>query len=225
MKAIAIDDEPIALDVIRSHAQKIPGLNLQATFLSAKEALSYLEHNAVQLVFADIDMPGINGLEFADLVRGRVQVIFVTAYPQHALKGFDLAATDYLLKPINFERFLQAYRQAEARQLPSRTTTIDHLLVKDGTDLVQIALNTISYIKAEDNYVSIVQQNKRTLTRSTLDELQAKLPYDRFVRVHRSFIVPLQKIEKIERHQVTIAGEHIPLSRALREGLLKRLDH
>ncbi|UEG54225.1 LytTR family DNA-binding domain-containing protein [Mucilaginibacter daejeonensis] len=221
MIAIAVDDEPIALDVITAHAKKIPGLDLRATFLSATEALAYIKTDPVHLVFADIDMPGLNGLELAALVRQSMQVIFVTAYAQHALKGFDLAATDYLLKPISFKRFLQAYRQAETR-LSVRDNSSHTLLVKDSTDLVRIDLDEIQYIKAEDNYAMIITNGKPILTRTTLNELQAELPPDRFVRIHRSYIVELPKIQKVERHQVTVGGQPLPLSRALRSDLLAR---
>lgn len=120
IKAIAIDDEPVALDIIRNHAEKIPSVNLCATFLSASEAFNYIKSNHVDVVFADISMPGLSGLEFAGMVKHRVQVVFTTAYPEHALKGFELAATDYLLKPINFSRFLQATQLAESRMQPPR---------------------------------------------------------------------------------------------------------
>ncbi len=226
INAIAIDDEPVALDIIAAHAQKIPGLNLQATFSSATEALAYFDTNTVNLIFLDINMPGLTGLEFAEIVRDRALIIFTTAYAEHALKGFDLAATDYLLKPINFTRFLQAYRQAELRlRQPDikPAAYVETLLVKDGNNWVQIPVSGILYIEAEDNYVSIVENNKRTLTRITLIELQRKLPQHGFVRIHKSFIVPLSKIDKIERHQVIINSLRIPLSRSYRDDLFKRL--
>jgi two-component system LytT family response regulator len=226
INAIAIDDEPVALDIIVAHAQKIPGLNLQATFSSATEALAYVGTNTVDLIFVDINMPGLTGLEFAEMVRNRAQIIFTTAYAEHALKGFDLAATDYLLKPINFSRFLQAYRQAESRLRQPNikpAAYLETLLVKDGSNWVQIPISGILYIEAEDNYVSIVENNKRTLTRITLNELQSKLPEGGFLRIHKSFIVPLSKIEKIERHQVIICSIKIPLSRSYRDALFQCL--
>lgn len=226
INAIAIDDEPVALDIIAAHAQKIPGLNLQAAFSSATEALAYFDTNTVNLIFLDINMPGLTGLEFAEIVRDQAQIIFTTAYAEHALKGFDLAATDYLLKPINFTRFLQAYRQAESRLRQPDIKPVDYvemLLVKDGNNWIQIPVNGILYIEAEDNYVSIVENNKCTLTRTTLNELQQKLPKGGFLRIHKSFIVPLSKIEKIERHQVIISSMRIPLSRSYRDELFRRL--
>jgi two-component system LytT family response regulator len=226
INAIAIDDEPVALDIIAAHAQEIPGLNLKAAFSSATEALAYVDTNTVHLIFLDINMPGLTGLEFAEMVRNRAQIIFTTAYAEHALKGFDLAATDYLLKPINFARFLQAYRQAQLRLRQPEITPaayVETLLVKDGSNWVQIPVSDILYMEAEDNYVSIVENNKRTLTRITLNELQSKLPPSGFLRIHKSFIVPLSKIEKIERHQVIIGSIKIPLSRSYRDDLFQRL--
>jgi two-component system LytT family response regulator len=226
INAIAIDDEPVALDIIAVHAQKIPGLNLQAVFSSATEALAYFDTNTVNLIFLDINMPGLTGLEFAEIVRDRAQIVFTTAYAEHALKGFDLAATDYLLKPINFTRFLQAYRQAESRlRQPDikPPADVETLLVKDGSNWVQIPVSGILYLEAEDNYVSIVENNKRTLTRITLNELQRKLPKGSFLRIHRSFIVQLSKIEKIERHQVIVSSVRIPLASSYRDELLTKI--
>jgi two-component system LytT family response regulator len=227
IKAIAIDDEPVALDIIKMHAQKVPYLQLDTVFLSATEALTYLDSTPTDLVFLDINMPDISGLEFAGLVKHKTQVIFTTAYAGHALKGFDLAATDYLLKPINFGRFLQACQLANSRMqqsVPANTQPQKCLFVKDGHNWVQIVFDDILYIQGQDNYVCIVEQNKQTLTRITLAELQNKLPADQFLRIHKSYIVAIPKIEKIENHQVVIKPAKIPLSKAAREELLKRLN-
>lgn len=228
IKAIAIDDEPVALDIIKIHAQKVPYLQLTQVFLSAIEALNYLDSTATDLVFVDINMPDISGLEFASLVRHQTQVIFTTAFAEHALKGFDLAATDYLLKPINFSRFLQACQLANSRMQQQSAAPNSgqgrSLFVKDGHNWVQIVFDDVLYIQGQDNYVCIVEQNKQTLTRMTLAEIQNKLPGDLFLRIHRSYIVALSKIEKVENHQVIIKPAKIPLSRSSREQLLLRLN-
>jgi DNA-binding LytR/AlgR family response regulator len=228
INAIAIDDEPIALDIIRAHAEKVSFIQLKETFLSATEAFAYLKKESVDLVFLDIHMPDISGLEFAERIRSKAQIIFTTAYEEHALKGFELAATDYLLKPISFNRFLQACELADSRvQLPpvnDMTEPGKSLFVKDGHNWMQIKLNDLLYAQGQDNYVSIFENDKRVLTRMTLTELQNKLPADKFLRIHKSYIIAISKIEKIERHQVIIKGNKIPLSKASRDMVLQMLN-
>lgn len=226
IKVIAVDDEPVSHDIIRAHAEKIPFISLDATFLSATDALLYTKSERVDLVFLDIAMPDLSGIEFAAMLNVDVQVIFTTAYPEYALKGFELAATDYLLKPINFTRFLKACRLAQTRfQLPEERKKEEKqvLFVKDGYDWVQIKFSDLVYAKAEDNYMDLHETNKHTLTRITLTELQTKLPADQFLRVHKSFIISIQKIERIEKHQVIVAGIKIPLSKLYRDQLLQNL--
>ncbi|MES2829352.1 MAG: LytTR family DNA-binding domain-containing protein [Bacteroidota bacterium] len=227
IKAIAIDDEPVALDIINVHAQKVPYLKLNKLFLSATDALAYLSSTTIDLIFLDINMPDISGLEFVNLIRSKPQVIFTTAHVEHALKGFDLAATDYLLKPINFNRFLQACQLANDRkQQPTNANKAydESLFVKDGHNWVQIIFDDILYIKAEDNYISIVEQNKYTLTRMKLSDIQNKLPSNHFLKIHKSYIISIPKIIKVENHQVIIANTKIPLSRSCREELLRHLS-
>jgi len=223
INAIAVDDEPVALDIIRNHSEKVPFLKLAATFLSATDAIAYLKLNSVDLVFLDISMPGLSGLEFAELVKDNVQIVFVTAYPEHALKGFELAVTDYLLKPINFSRFLKACQLAETRKLSGDVSpkAAESLFVKDGYNWISIRLSELLYARSEDNYVSLVMKDKSILTRMTLTELQNKLPTNQFLRVHKSYIISLPKIEKIEKHQVTIGQAKIPLSMISADALLQ----
>lgn len=226
MKVIAVDDEPVALDIIRDHAEKIPFISLDATFLSATDALAYIKNVHVDLVFLDIAMPDLSGIEFASMLSREVQVIFTTAYQEYALKGFEMAATDYLLKPINFTRFLKACQLAEARCLVPDVKKREEnhaLFVKDGHDWVQVKFSNLVYAKAEDNYVDLYETDKHTLTRITLTELLTKLPKDQFLRVHKSFIISRQKIERIEKHQVIVAGNKIPLSKLYRDHLLQNL--
>ncbi|TKC08897.1 LytR/AlgR family response regulator transcription factor [Pedobacter frigoris] len=226
MKVIAVDDEPVALDIIRTHAEKIPFISLDASFLSAKDALAYLEKERVDVIFLDITMPDLSGIEFASMLDSEIQVVFTTAYPEYALKGFELEATDYLLKPINFTRFLKACQLAETRlQAPGLKKREEEqaLFVKDGHDWVQIKFSNLIFAKAEDNYVDLHETDKHTLTRITLTELQTKLPVDQFIRVHKSFVISRQKIERIEKHQVTVGGNKIPLSKLYRNQLLQNV--
>jgi two-component system, LytTR family, response regulator len=226
IKAIAIDDEPVALEIIKSHAEKVPFLELDANFISATDAFNYIKVNPVDLVFADISMPGLSGLEFAEMIKGQAQVVFTTAYSEHALKGFELAATDYLLKPINFGRFLQACQLAESRVQSGNIKAGEPktFFVKDGYNWVPIKLDELLYIRGEDNYASLFVRDKRVLTRMTLTELQNKLPPNQFLRIHKSYIVSLCKIEKIEKHQVTILEAKIPLSIVSADSLLQIIN-
>ena len=222
IKAIAIDDEPVALDIIKAHVEKVPFIQLESYFISATKALSYINRNAIDLVFLDINMPDVSGLEFAEVAQHKVQIIFTTAYSEHALKGFELAATDYLLKPINFNRFYKACLLAEDRRTLNYTDQAEKtIFVKDGHSWVQIRLSEILYAQAQDNYVDIHEKNKRTLTRMTLNELERKLPEQDFLRIHKSYIIAINKIEKVEKNHILIEGVRIPLSRLYREGLLK----
>lgn len=225
ISAIAVDDEPIALDVLQAHAEKIPFLDLKATFLSTTEALAFLQQNRIDLVLLDIRMPDLTGIEFAALIPKPVRIVFTTAYSEYAVKGFDLAATDYLLKPVSLSRLLQACTLVNERLIAENTSagTGQSLFVKDGYNLVKIDIPNITYIEAGDNYLSIYEGEKRTLTRMTLSELLDKLPRDAFQKIHKSYIVAVGKIEKIERSQVLVAGVKIPVSVNLRNDLMRKV--
>jgi two-component system LytT family response regulator len=222
IRAIAIDDEPVALDIITAHARKVPFVQLEASFISATSALNYIKENPIDLIFLDISMPDVSGLEFAVMVPHKVQIIFTTAYPEHALKGFELAATDYLLKPVNFTRFLKACQLAEARDTSNTKDEAEKtIFVKDGHNWVQIKLSEILYIQAQDNYVSICENNKSTLTRMTLNEVEQKLPEKDFVKVHKSYIIAVARIEKIVKDQIIVNGLKIPISKSYKNILLE----
>jgi two-component system LytT family response regulator len=224
ISAIAIDDEPIALDVLKTHAQKIPFLELKATFVSTTEALAFLQQNKVDLILLDIRMPDLSGIEFAALLPKPVHVVFTTAYPEYAVKGFDLAATDYLLKPVSLSRLLQACTLVNERiYAENKAENIQSLFVKDGYNLVKIDPLKITYIEADDNYLSIYEGDKRTLTRMTLTELLSKLPSHAFQKVHKSYIVAIARIEKIERNQLIIGGIKIPVSVSFRDDLMRKV--
>jgi len=224
ISAVAIDDEPIALDVLKTHASKIPFLDLKATFLSTTEALAYLQQNKTDLVLLDIRMPDLTGIEFAPLVPKPVHIVFTTAYPEYAVKGFDLAATDYLLKPVSLSRLLQACTLVNERMIADKKQPeAQCLFVKDGYNLVKIEPSKITYVEAGDNYLRIYEGEKRTLTRMTLVDLLARLPGGAFQKVHKSYIVAVDKIEKIERGHVLVAGAKIPVSVSFRDDLMAKV--
>ncbi|MEJ8756865.1 LytTR family DNA-binding domain-containing protein [Pontibacter sp. H259] len=215
MRAIAIDDEPMALEVVRSLAAKVPYLELQACFTDALKALEYLQHEPVDLLFLDIKMPDISGLEFVTSLQKKPMVIFTTAYTEHAVTSFELDAVDYLLKPFSLPRFIKACNKAqELMQLRGNTATAtakDYLFLKTGYEQVKVYFDEILYLEAAGNYVTFVLENKKLLTRMTISEVSELLPADKFIRVHRSYIVAKNRIDRIERHQVSIKGNEVPV--------------
>lgn len=213
MKAIAVDDEPLALEVVRNLASKVPYLNLEATFTDAFQALEYLQRESVDLIFLDIKMPDITGLEFVTSLQKKPLVIFTTAYSEHAVTSFELDAIDYLLKPFSLARFVKACNKAqELYQLRSGAETVkDYLFLKTGYEQVKVHFDEILYLEAAGNYVTFVLEDKKLLTRMTITEASDMLPEDKFVRVHRSYITAKDKIDKIERHQVCIKGNEVPV--------------
>ncbi len=215
MKAIAIDDEPMALEVVKAHASKVPFLELKEGFTDAFRALEYLQKEDVDLIFLDIKMPDISGIDFFNSLRVKPMLIFTTAYSEHAVTSFEMDAIDYLLKPFSLVRFLQACNKAY-ELFSSRTPgkLVDHLYVKSGYGQVRVDIADILYIEATGNYVTFVSTNRKVMTRSTFAEAVRLLPEKDFVRVHRSYLVAVGKIEKMERHQVTLGAKRIPVSEA-----------
>lgn len=224
MKAIAIDDEPIALEIIRSHAAKVPFLDLKAEFTDAFQALEYLQKEQVDLLFLDIKMPDISGIDFYNSLRQKPLLVFTTAYTEHAVTSFEMDAIDYLLKPFSFSRFLKACNKAlELYNFRNHSGVSDHLYVKTGYEHIKVPYADILYLEASGNYVTFVLKDKSILSRSTFAEATNLLPQDQFVRIHRSYIVSVSKIDKVERHQVTINSNTIPVSEAYSQNLTQAL--
>lgn len=226
LKAIAIDDEPVALDILRIHAYKISSIQLTHTFCSARAALKHITTEKVDLIYLDINMPDMNGLEFAALISPEIQIIFTTAYADYAITGFDLAITDFLLKPISAERFSQACLLAQNRSNISAESLSNckrNLFVKDGYNWVRINPDELMYAKAEDNYVNLVEEKKQTLVRMTIDQLLVKLNNQNFVRIHKSYIVNINQVRKIESYQVSLNDMRLPVSKTYSVNLKKFL--
>lgn len=213
MKAIAIDDEPIALNIIKSHAAKVPFLDLKATFTNAFEALEYLQREQIDLLFLDIKMPDISGIEFFNSLRQKPLLIFTTAYQEHAAQSFEMDAVDYLLKPFSLARFIKGCNKAyELYSFRNVAVVADHLYVKTGSEQMKVYYDDILYLEATGNYVTFYLNDRKLLSRSTVTEAMNLLPPDKFTRVHRSFIVNASKIDKLEKYQVTIGKVVIPVS-------------
>lgn len=215
MIAIAIDDEPIALDVVKSHASKVPYIELAATFTNAFDAITFLQTNKTDLIFLDIKMPDINGIDFLNSLSNPPMVVFTTAYSEHAVKSFELDAIDYLLKPFSLPRFLKACNKAQELYMLRNNATEqlqpEYLFVKDGYEQIKVVVDDILYIEASGNYTQIHLSNKLLSTRVPLNEMLQLLNVKKFVRVHRAFIVAKGKIDKFDRTQVWIGEKSIPI--------------
>ena len=229
IKCIAIDDEFMALEVIRHHSQKVPYIELIECFENAIEAMAFLQQNEVDLLFLDINMPDINGLQLLKTITQQPAVVFTTAYPEYALQGYGFYTVDYLLKPIEFESFLKAVNKAQhffqiqSAQVDVSTTAqvIENkptILVKSGTQIHQITLNELLYVESTGNYVKFVTQTKEVLSLFSMKEVLELLPTQKFVKIHKSFIVAFQHITMIEKHRVKIGQQFIPIGKTYRDG-------
>jgi two-component system, LytTR family, response regulator len=221
IKAIAIDDEPMALEVVSAHASKVPYIDLKKTFFSATEALVCLKKEPIDLIFLDINMPDLTGIDFSAMIDPSVLVIFTTAYSEYAIKGFELNALDYLLKPLTFNRFLQACQKAYDR-LDSNIGN-EAFFIKDGNSLVRIDLDNLFYVEADGNYLTFFEKNKKTTVRHTLTDLLNKLPANAFTKVNKSCIVAIKKVDKVESQYVVVNGIRLLLVKSYRDTLLKLL--
>lgn len=223
LSAVAIDDENMALEVIKSHASKVPFLQLKEVFTDAIKALEYLKDEPVDLVFLDIKMPDISGMEVAALLPKKTLVVFTTAYSEHAVMGFELDATDYLLKPFSLARFLQACQRArewhDLKQAPDKP----FFFVKTGYEQVKIRFEDLLFCEAQGNYVTFHLLQETVVGRTTLAEVEKLLPSS-FVKTHRSFIANLTQIRKVERHQLTLGDKAVPISSTFQEPLTAELN-
>jgi DNA-binding LytR/AlgR family response regulator len=210
---IAIDDEPLALQLIQEYCAKISFLKLEKTFTNTDEAISYMQANKIDLLFLDIQMPDITGIQFYKNLLEKPPVIFTTAYKDFAVEGFNVDAVDYLLKPFEYDRFLKAcYKAKEYIEfLSSQEVQLNSLFIKVNYEIMKVNLKDIDLIEALDDYIKIYIKPNPVLTLMTLKSIQEKLPPRDFVRVHRSFIIPLAKIEKFSKSKVWIAGKEIPI--------------
>ena len=216
LRAVAIDDEPPALRVITHFCRHVDFVDLQKTFSRTDEALDYLAAHSVDLLFLDINMPSMSGIDFYKSISQEVMVIFMTAYAEYAVEGFNLSAVDYLLKPFTLERFLQAvhkakdYRQFLQKSPPPETP--QYLFIKADYSVYKIALADILFIEGLDDYLKIhIKDSKPVVARMTMKGILEKLPAKAFIRVHRSFIVPFRRIENVRNKLITLAGQEIPI--------------
>ncbi len=226
---IIIDDEPLARKGLREYIQDVDFLQLVGEFDSPLKATDVLSNQKIDLMFLDIHMPKITGLEFLRSLQHPPQVIFTTAYPQYAVDGFDLNVLDYLVKPVSFDRFLKAAMKAKDMigkmgVAGSPTGAIeDHVFIKADNKLIKIFYNDILFVEALQNYVTIHTTNKKYITYLTFKSMEESLPADQFIRVHKSYLVSANKIESIEGNCIRIGQHEIPISRTAKEEVLEKL--
>ena len=224
---IAIDDERKALDVIVHYADKIEYLILGKVFTNPIDAIQYLEQNVIDIIFLDINMPGINGFEFIESINVKSQIIFTTAYSKYAVQSYNVNALDYLVKPITFPRFLKAvnkYEKTKKVHLETHKDSNENLmLIKSGTEIHRVNKIDILYIKSEGNYSKIVFLDKSIMTLISIKKIIDLLDDTNFIQIHRSYVISKLKIQKIERHQLTLNNTNLPIGVSFRKVVMKYL--
>jgi two-component system, LytTR family, response regulator len=237
IRCLIIDDKPLALDILEDYIAKIPFLTLIHRTENPIEGLEWVQNGSVDLVFLDIQMPEITGIQFMKIIKGKCKVILTTAYSEYALDGYEFDVIDYLMKPIPFERFYKAALKAkEILDIPESTSTpsvflpkneeesaADFIFVKTEHKIQNIPLNSILFVESMQNYVAFHTDNGRILSLQNLRTLEEKLPSPRFIRVHKSYIVAVSKIESVERSRIFIKKQTIPIGDTYRDAFFEIL--
>lgn len=221
IRCLIVDDEPLAIEILEEYIKKVSWLELVGTMDSGIEAIEYLNNNSIDLVFLDIQMPDLSGIQVAELTKGKCDIIFTTAYHEYAVEGFELAAKDYLLKPISFERFLKAVQRLKKDENESSTVNADYIFVKVEYTIKKIRLDEILYIEGMKDYLRIVMVKEKVMTLQSFSKLLPALPSNKFVRVHKSFVVSLDAVDSVEKSKIRIGDQLIPISETYREDFLR----
>ncbi|MDP4208133.1 MAG: LytTR family DNA-binding domain-containing protein [Bacteroidota bacterium] len=232
IRTIAIDDEPLALQLVTGYISKTPFLELAGNFDNPVSAMEFIEQEPVDLIFLDIQMPDLTGTEFARLLHGGPKIVFTTAYEKYALEGFRLDAVDYLLKPFGYEEFLTAAQKVrklielEQKAAPTIEANSEFLFLKSDYKIRRINFNDILYIEGLKDYIKVYlkDESKPILSLSSLKAIEGKLPASKFMRVHRSFIVNLDRVTTIERFRIVFGSVYIPVSDQYKEKFQEFLD-
>ena len=232
MKCAIVDDEPLALDLLESYVRKTPFLVLTGKYSSAVQAMKELADNPTDLIFLDIQMPELNGLEFSKMLPADTRIVFTTAFDQYAIDGYKVNALDYLLKPISYPDFLQAANKALRhyellhRQPSADKEEIDSIFVKSEYKLVQIELRKILYVEGLKDYIKIYEEDnpKPVLSLMSMKAMEDLLPAAQFMRVHRSYIVRKDKIRVIDRGRIIFGKTYIPISDSYKQAFQEYLD-
>jgi DNA-binding LytR/AlgR family response regulator len=232
IKCLAVDDETPALDILEDNIRQVPFLQLIKKCKNAYTAMEVLQQEKIDLLFLDIEMPGISGLSFLKSLSNKPMVIFITAYRNYAVEGFDLDVLDYLIKPVAFDRFLKAatkaleYQGYQQKDAAPASHFPDYLFVNAEHQLTKVFLHEITHIEALRNYIKIylAENPKPILSKLSLKAIEEKLPDGKYARVHKSFIVMIDKISSIRNDSIQIRGREIPLSRSYRENFFKKIN-
>lgn len=230
ISCIIVDDENVARDIIASHLSRIENIEVIAQCKNAIEAFNFINNNAIDLIFLDINMPEISGIAFAKSINKNIKIIFTTAYRDYAVEGFNLQAVDYLLKPISFERMLQAInryfevstQQVETQPQPSETN--DFIFVRSDRRMLKITFKDIIYIESLSDYLKIHLKDQSIITRETISAIEAKLPQKDFLRIHRSYIVNLTNIESFTNEEMIVNGKALTISRSYKKDVITKLE-
>ncbi|RYF26208.1 MAG: response regulator transcription factor [Flavobacteriales bacterium] len=237
IRCVVVDDKPLALDVIKHYISQVPSLSLTLATVNPMEALNKVIEGEVDLVFLDIQMPELSGLQFMKIVKGKCLVVLTTAYAEYALEGFENDAVDYLLKPVSFERFYKAAEKAqrllESTGFTSRPTVpvagkekeLPYIFVKTEYKLIRINLADILFVEGLQNYVIIHTATERITSLQTMKKTEEQLPAEQFVRVHKSYIVALDKIDSVERNRIHIGEQGIAVGDVYRDDFYKAIAH
>ncbi len=228
LSCIIVDDEPVARKILHEFAEQVPFMDLQGKFESAMKAETFLRSNTTDIIFLDIEMPKVSGLQFLQKLHIESMVILTTAFPQYALEGYELDIIDYLLKPFALSRFLKAVQKAkDYYQMKNRTTGAllpSYIFIKSEKRIEKIEMNDILYAESIGNYVGIYTENKKIIAYLTMKSLESQLPSDEFIKIHQSYLVNCTKIEAIDGNEIKIANKSLPMSRNYREMVMKMVN-
>lgn len=222
IRCIIIEDEPIALEKTRFFVEKLPLLHLVSTFDNALEGLTYLKTNSVDLIFLDIEMEGLTGIELLENIKVNAQVIITTAYDQYALKGYELNVVDYLIKPFSLERFINAVDKVELGS--KKIVAQDYLFIKSSHRLEKVMVDDILYIEGMGEYRRIFTKDNQIMTLQSFTELEQMIDTSIICRVHKSYMVAVNKIEAIERNRISIGQKLIPISETYKAAFYQRIN-
>ena len=229
LRCLIIDDEPPAIKLLQNYVERHELLTLAAAYSNPIEALQQIDQHAIDFILLDIQMPELSGVQFAKIVKGKYPVILTTAYETYALAGYELHVVDYLLKPISYERFSAAIDKVPnadaAADTTSSTQARDYIFVKNGYLTQRIDLNQILWLEGLSDYVRIQTSSGPILTLDTLKNFATTLPTDRFIRVHRSYLVAIDKIDYIERNRIVIGEQRIPIGGTYQEAFWQRIGN
>ena len=220
LKCVVVDDEPMAREILISYINKTPNLNLIETFKNASDALVFMQDNIADVYFLDINMPEISGLTLAKIINKKSKIIFTTAYRDYAVDGFKLEAVDYLLKPIAYDRFLEAIKKVDSTDKVEIASTF--MFVRSERKMVRVDFEDIFYVESLSDYVKIITADNTIITRETITNLEEKLNKN-FIRIHRSYVVPLNKITSYTNEFIEINKKALPISRSYKESVLQKL--